>query len=188
MADNEYAGLKNILRKNVLLSEKTTFKVGGPASYFAEPENLEQLQLLLRFSSKNQLPFFILGGGSNLVVADSGIDAIVISSEKLKGITASVSEEDEKKVLLCCGAGASIKSITEFCIENSYSGLENFAGLPGSCGGAAYMNARCFNVSFSEKILAVKYIDENFEEKTYRMNLDDWAYKKSPFQKMMASS
>ena len=85
--------------------------------------------------------------------------------------------------LLICGAGCTFEKITDFCIKNEISGLENFAGLPGTTGGATFMNARCYEVSISDVLSSVKYIDlSDFTEKTYSVDLSEWDYKKSPFQ------
>ena len=178
----EFSSLSSLICFDEPLSPRTTFKVGGKARFFASPKNTEQLILLFRFCKENSIPYFILGGGSNLVISDSGIDALVISTENLDEISLA----SGKSVSIRCGCGVTIKKLTEFCIDSALGGLESFAGLPGTCGGAAYMNARCFNVSFSEKIQTVSYIDENFEERVYQMKESDWDYKKSPFQTMIA--
>ena len=165
-----------IFLQNESLKDKTTFKIGGNASFFAKPEDSKSLIALLSWAKENDLPLFILGGGSNLVVSDEGIDKLVISTESFDFCTL----QDD---LLICGAGCTFEKITEFCIENEISGLENFAGLPGTTGGATFMNARCYEVSISDVLSSVKYIDlSDFTEKTYLVDLSEWDYKKSPFQ------
>ena len=165
-----------IFLQNESLKEKTTFKIGGNASFFAKPEDSKSLIALLSWAKENDLPLFILGGGSNLVVSDDGIDKLVISTEAFDFCNL----QDD---LLTCGSGCTFKKITEFCIKNEISGLENFAGLPGTTGGATFMNARCYEVSISDVISSVKYIDlSDFTEKTYSVDLTEWDYKKSPFQ------
>ena len=165
-----------IFLQNESLKEKTTFKIGGNASFFAKPEDSKSLIALLSWAKENDLPLFILGGGSNLVVSDDGIDKLVISTEAFDFCNL----QDD---LLTCGSGCTFKKITEFCIKNEISGLENFAGLPGTTGGATFMNARCYEVSISDVISSVKYIDlSDFTEKTYSIDLSEWDYKKSPFQ------
>ena len=165
-----------IFLQNESLKEKTTFKIGGNASFFAKPEDSKSLITLLSWAKENDLPLFILGGGSNLVVSDDGIDKLVISTEAFDFCNL----QDD---LLTCGSGCTFKKITEFCIKNEISGLENFAGLPGTTGGATFMNARCYEVSISDVISSVKYIDlSDFTEKTYSVDLSEWDYKKSPFQ------
>ena len=165
-----------IFLQNEPLKDKTTFKIGGNATYFAQPKDINSLIYLLTEAKKNSVPVFILGGGSNLVVSDDGIDKLVISTEAFD----FCNFQDE---LLSCGAGCTFEKITEFCIKNEISGLENFAGLPGTTGGAVFMNARCYEVSVSDVLHSVKYIDlTDFSVKTYEFHPDDWDYKKSPFQ------
>lgn len=171
--DTSYNG---IFLKNESLKDKTTFKIGGNATFFARPNDVESLIFLLQEAKKLCVPIFILGGGSNLVISDDGLDALVISTLNL-----DFCKHDSK--ILSCGAGCSFEKITQYCIENSISGLENFAGLPGSTGGAVFMNARCYEVSVSDVLHSVKYIDStDFSVKTYLLNENDWDYKKSPFQ------
>jgi UDP-N-acetylmuramate dehydrogenase len=165
-----------IFLQNESLKDKTTFKIGGNASFFASPSDIKSLIYLLQEAKNLNVPIFILGGGSNLVVSDDGIDKLVISTESFDFC-------EHTSSILTCGAGCTFEKITEFCIKNEISGLENFAGLPGTTGGAVFMNARCYEVSVSDVLHSVKYIDlTDFSVKTYEFNPDDWDYKKSPFQ------
>ena len=165
-----------IFLQNESLKDKTTFKIGGNASFFASPSDIKSLIYLLQEAKNLNVPIFILGGGSNLVVSDDGIDKLVISTESFDFCEYTSS-------ILTCGAGCTFEKITEFCIKNEISGLENFAGLPGTTGGAVFMNARCYEVSVSDVLHSVKYIDlTDFSVKTYEFHHDDWDYKKSPFQ------
>ncbi len=176
--------LKNFQGK-ILFAESmkkhTTFKVGGNAEAFALADNEDSVILLLQELQQNNCPFFILGGGSNLVVSDLGVDGCVVSTEKLNSIKV-IQEKDT--LLLQCGAGVTIDELTQFCISHELTGLESFAGLPGTVGGALYMNARCYDVSISDVIQTVRFStsDNYAETKTYNMNHQDWDYKKSPFQ------
>lgn len=175
---------KGVIKFEEPLRNYTTFKVGGKARVFAEPENAESLQFLLAELSREKVPSFILGGGSNLVPQDEDLECFVISTKKLCNIS-------YENGMIFAESGASIKSITDFCVANSLSGLENFGGLPGSVGGACYMNARCYETSFSDVLISVKYLDFEIDEKTgysipvvkdYFFDIEDWDYKKSPFQ------
>ena len=194
-------------------SEHTTFKTGGVIPLYVEPVDEDDLKLILEFFHQQNIPSFILGGGSNIVPDDDGIDFAVISTGSLCGITvreegadsladsstdrATDRRDSAKKecganntetLLLTCGAGTPIEKITEFCIENSLSGLESFAGLPGTAGGAAYMNARCYGVSISDVLDSVRYAKCSPEDSDcvsfaeYTKKDEDWDYKKSPFQ------
>ena len=157
---------------------------------------------------------FILGGGSNVVVNDQGFPGAVIASRSMSGISLTpkslgeFTTEDYPEIKeavtieLEVQAGTQIQELNQWCERYGITGLETFAGLPGTVGGATYMNARCYETDFSSKIKAVKYIDidsipQRIESmstysidydsfiKTYEMTQDnqDWGYKKSPFQK-----
>ena len=163
------------------MSQHTTFKVGGNAEVFAIPDNITSLQFLLNELLKEAIPYFILGGGSNLVVSDNGIEGFVISTEKLNAISM---QKNKEQIIVTSEAGCTTKEIIDFSIEKELAGFESFAGLPGTIGGAAFMNARCYDTSISDILVQAKYItiDNPLEIKEYNMNSTDWDYKKSPFQ------
>ena len=158
------------------MANHTTFRIGGPAPLFIEPFDVPSLRFTLSVLKADGVPYFVLGGGSNIVVSDAGFEGAVISMCRIDRIEASGE-------YVACGAGASVSSLVSFCTERALSGLETFAGLPGSAGGAVYMNAKCFDVSVSDILSEVRYIDcASLEEKTYRFEPADWDYKISPFQ------
>lgn len=158
------------------MANHTTFRIGGPAPLFIEPFDVSSLLFTLSILKTDAVPYFVLGGGSNIVVSDKGFEGAVVSMSALCHIKAAGE-------YVASGAGASVSSVVSFCTEHALSGLEPFAGLPGSAGGAVYMNARCFDVSVSDILSEVRYIDcETLEEKTYRFSASDWDYKISPFQ------
>ena len=172
------------------LAPRTTMRVGGPAAALAVPDDAESAAYAACAAIRAGLPLFVLGGGSNIIVSDGGLDALVISLDRLDGISYGDG-------LLTAGGGARFDAITEFCAKNCLRGLSSFAGLPGTAGGAAYMNARCYGVSAGDLIESVSYIDldgiraekcvsDDFAlanlAKVYHNKRGEWAYKKSPFQ------
>ncbi|MEE0352811.1 MAG: UDP-N-acetylmuramate dehydrogenase [Treponema sp.] len=185
--------IKNLYKGRLLpdepMSLHTTMKVGGNAELFAEPEDVFSLALVISECKKNFVDFFILGGGSNLIVSDEGFCGVVISMNAFSSI------KFENRIVVC-GSGVETSRAVEFFAENGISGMESFAGLPGTCGGACYMNARCYSNDISSKIKFVEYLDlENFDENSYKFlekhikmyhnNKDcaQWTYKHSPFMK-----
>ena len=180
--------LKEVLKANNIpysinekLAPKSTFKVGSTCSIFTAPVSLEQFQLALTLIINSHLPFYILGGGSNTVFPDTNYDGVIISTENLKKI--EIIEENSTTVLIRCLAGTPVSHFVNFCTEHCLSGMEQFAGLPGSIGGAVYMNARCFNKSINEVFYSATYITPKtplLKEKEYKE--EEWAYKVSPFQ------
>lgn len=166
---------------NEPIAPKTTFRIGGAAPIFFEPDDIDSLLFSLRFLKENGISFFILGGGSNIVVSDSGFDGAVISTARLNKISARPASGSCAEVT--CEAGTATARLVSFCTEQKISGIEKFAGLPGSVGGALFMNARCFDTSISSLLKSAVYIDcETLQKNEYSFCDKDWAYKSSPFQ------
>jgi len=201
----DYSNIKQIIKNHdafigdLLLDEalapKTTFKVGGKAKLFIAPQNYYSFQIALDILLKNDIPFFIMGGGSNLVFSDQGYPGAIISTSKFSDTAyfppSNISPAfgkvtlEKKQVLITCFSGSPMASVVNFCTQNNISGLEPFAGLPGSIGGAVYMNARCFDKSISELLFSVsciKYSKAKIQLLQERFDPSKWAYKKSPYQ------
>lgn len=165
--------------KNELMSVHTTMKAGGPAALFLRPENEAEFVALLKEYCERHMDFFVLGGGSNIVVNDNGIDKPVICTLSLK--TISLLKNDDGAIL-DCGCGVSWTQICRTAMENKFCGVEDFNGLPGSLGGAVFMNARCFSTQVSDILYSVRYFNmDSLKVEEYTMKNSDWDYKKSPF-------
>ncbi|MFH1615739.1 MAG: UDP-N-acetylmuramate dehydrogenase [Planctomycetota bacterium] len=131
-----FSGLQNIVKPDCSLREHTWYRLGGRADYLIVPENLEQLQAVVRRCNENNIPMRVLGSGSNVLVSDEGIKAAVI---KLGGEDfARVSYQKDK---LQVWAGANLNKLAMDCVRKGLSGLEAVTGIPGSVGGAVRMNA-----------------------------------------------
>ena len=168
---------------SILLDEpmapRTTFKVGGNAPLLLEPNDTASLLYVIGVLKTENVPFFILGGGSNLVVSDEGFEGAVIATCGLDYITVD-NTSNSCSVIVSCGSGTLMQDLVVFCARHAFSGLESFAGLPGTAGGAAYMNARCYGISVSDLISSAEYIENN-RPATYNFREGDWSYKQSPF-------
>ncbi|MBO7582227.1 MAG: UDP-N-acetylmuramate dehydrogenase [Treponema sp.] len=188
---------KGDILKNEPLAPKTTFKVGGPADLFIAPENYYSFQIAIDALLQNNVRFFIMGGGSNIVFADEGFRGAVVCTSNFNdtayyppsNISPQFGKIELKKnqALITCFCGTPMASLVKFCTENTISGLEQFAGLPGSVGGAVYMNARCFDKSISNVLFSVSTMEIDREAKKITLNQElfdssAWAYKKSPYQ------
>lgn len=135
--------LKNILSEENLkidepMKKHTSFRVGGPADIMVTPTNYEQLRDIIKICNENDVPFFVLGNGTNLLVKDGGIRGVVIRLNKLNKILV----EKEK---LIAQAGSSLVGLSFKALKNGLSGLEFASGIPGSVGGAVAMNAGAYN-------------------------------------------
>ncbi|WP_029233765.1 UDP-N-acetylmuramate dehydrogenase [Butyrivibrio sp. VCB2006] len=126
------------MNTNEKMSRHTTFKTGGPASLFIRPKNLEQLKSTVALLRKAEVPYYVLGNGSNLLVSDKGYDGAIISTEKFTDIRL----EDETKIY--AESGAMNSRIAAFARDNSLTGFEFAAGIPGTIGGAMIMNAGAY--------------------------------------------
>ncbi len=143
MNNDVYAALGQIVSKqdiliNELMSRHTTFRTGGPASLFLRPRTTEEIKGVLKLLKRAEVDFFILGNGSNLLVSDKGYDGVIISLANF----ADIKIEDETKVL--AQAGAMNSAIASLVRENSLTGFEFAAGIPGTIGGAMIMNAGAY--------------------------------------------
>lgn len=193
------------MRYDEVMALHTTMKVGGTAALFVEPRDVQSAAGVLSVCAGQGVPVFLLGGGSNLVVSDDGFEGVVLSTSLLNTIalapyTGPVEQQlpipqelvqtglKTAPVAVQCGCGARMDDIAEFCARYGLAGLDHFAGLPGTAGGAAYMNARCYEKNVSDVLVSAQYIDldEAAEHaavvKTYSLNRADWSYKRSPFQ------
>ena len=143
MNNDVYTALGQIVSKqdiliNELMSRHTTFRTGGPASLFIRPRTTEEIKGVLKLLKRSEVDFFILGNGSNLLVSDKGYDGVVISLANFDDIKI----EDETKVI--AQAGAMNSAIASLARDNSLTGFEFAAGIPGTIGGAMIMNAGAY--------------------------------------------
>lgn len=142
--------------ENEMLSAHTTFKIGGPAEVFANPQSAEQAAAAVRFCKENGVKLFPLGKGSNLLVSDEGASGIVLHFGREMS---KISLFDDETIY--CEAGASLAKLCSFALENSLTGLEFAYGIPGSVGGAVFMNAGAYGGEIKDVILYAEHIDEN---------------------------
>ena len=171
-----------------MLSSRTTMQVGGKAALIVEPKNEESLSFAIKMLFAQKLHFRILGGGSNIVAPDNYFEVPILSLRKLKTDIELISNEsliNENNTLLKCGAGTSWGEIFKFCTEKKLSGLLEFTGLPGTVGGACFMNAGCFGLAISDVLEYAEYLSEDGKKHVYKMQNADWGYKKSPFQALI---
>jgi UDP-N-acetylenolpyruvoylglucosamine reductase len=144
----------SIIRENEPLAKRTTLRVGGPADLFIEPANEADLATILRFCAQKNLPIFVLGRGSNLLVKDGGFRGAVIS---LAQPEFSRIQCDGNRVI--CGAGAKLKAVAVEARRKALTGLEFLEGIPGTVGGALRMNAGAMGSATFETIESIRVMD-----------------------------
>jgi len=142
-------------REGEPLSRHTTMGVGGPAAVMAFPRSAAELQRTLQIRAEAQAPHRVLGGGSNLVVVDEGLDELVVNTEAMKTLTL---HEDGR---VSAEAGANLINTVVRCGRAGWRGLERAVGIPGSVGGAAVMNAGAYGFSISDVLHEIVVYDEN---------------------------
>lgn len=144
------------LKPDVQLSELTTFKIGGACRALITLPDIAACQTIITYLRENKIPFTLIGRGSNLLAPDQGYEGVVL---KLGGALAS--EITAENGAVTCGAGVSLKNLCLFALEHALTGLEFAFGIPGSVGGAVFMNAGAYDGEFSQILESVTVLDEN---------------------------
>ena len=123
-----------LLQENISLAPLTTLRIGGPARFFVEAQSIADVQQAIAFSQSRDLPLFILGGGSNLVVADRGWAGLVLKVA-IPGIEQGSGNDEEGRVLFEVGAGESWDRFVSHAVMTRCAGIECMSGIPGNVGG-----------------------------------------------------
>ncbi len=170
------------LKEKVLLKDHTTWRIGGPAKYFLEVQNKNDLEKAIGLVKEINLPFFVLGGGSNILVSEKGFNGLVI---KIKFLDFETKEEGGKiKVLV--GAGLPLNLLSVKLLENKASGMEWSSSIPGTLGGAVFGNAGAFGPSMADSVEWVEVFEiknKKFQFKKYQNKECQFAYRSSIFKK-----
>ncbi|WP_427859818.1 UDP-N-acetylmuramate dehydrogenase [Liquorilactobacillus sicerae] len=161
--------------KNEPLAKYTNTKTGGPAELLAFPNNSQQLRQLVVSAQQANLELTVLGNASNLIVRDGGLDGLVIILQKMNKITCSANQ-------VIAEAGAAMIRATEVAWQNGLTGLEFAAGIPGSVGGAIFMNAGAYGGEVGQVVENVKVIDRQGNLKTYSQDELHFSYRHSRIQ------
>lgn len=158
------------------LSKHTTFRIGGNADMFVSVNNVTQLKAVVTACNENDIPMFIIGNGSNLLVSDEGMRSVVVA---LDGEFKDISLEENT---ITCGAGAVLSKLCTFALSNSLKGLEFAYGIPGTVGGAAYMNAGAYGGEMKDVVKSVTHITRKGEIVTLPLSELDLAYRHSIYK------
>ena len=158
------------------MKEHTTFRIGGPADYLIFPASMEDVAFVFRCLKKHDIPFVILGNGSNVLVLDKGIRGAVI---KFNSPISAIRKDGNT---LTAGAGALLRDVSGFAAENSLSGMEFACGIPGSIGGAVFMNAGAYDGEMKNIVSAVRAISPEGEVMQFTANELGFGYRHSIFQ------
>ncbi len=165
-------------RKNVNMSKLSTFKVGGKAALFVEPKNEKELSAAVTACVKARVPYMAVGSMSNVIPSDGKINIVFLSM--VKGFKKA---ELKGKTVIKAGAGMSVNAFNMFAARHSLKGAEFLAGIPGTIGGAVYMNAGAFGKNVSMIVSRVYAINKKGESVVLEKDKCRFSYRKSVFQK-----
>jgi UDP-N-acetylmuramate dehydrogenase len=138
------------------MSRYTSFKAGGCAKLLIKPNSVETLSSILKECIDKNINHLVIGNGSNLLISDKGFNGVII---KIGSDISKICLLDEETIY--CEAGATMKALCNFALENSLSGLEFAFGIPGTLGGAVYMNAGAYGGEMKDVLVSCKHIDKN---------------------------
>lgn len=161
--------------KNAPMREHTTFKIGGNADYLIYPDSIDALSFCLKSAKSQNMPVFILGNGSNILVSDSGIEGAVISLLRLNKITVSGN-------ILTAFSGAMLSGVCQSALQNSLCGLEFAYGIPGTVGGALFMNAGAYGGEMKDVVISAECMDSNGNVLTLKKDKMALSYRNSAFK------
>jgi UDP-N-acetylmuramate dehydrogenase len=161
-------------QENKLLSAHTTFGIGGPARYFIEANSIERLAQIIQYCHEKKLRYFLLGKGSNILFDDRGFNGVVILNK--------VMFCEEKQGEFYVGAGYSFSLLGSQTARKGWAGLEFASGIPGSVGGAVYMNAGANGGETFQTLTQVTYVNEKGEVEILPKEKLKWGYRHSSFQ------
>ncbi len=158
------------------MAKYTSFKTGGPCRVLLSPSSREQLIDLLKKSRELNIPYEVLGNGTNVLVPDEGIDkAVFIIGTNMSDISVDADE-------LTFSAGTSLTALCRFAFENSLSGLEFAFGIPGTCGGAVFMNAGAYGGEMKDILINVTHLTPDFSVETVSADKCNLSYRHSAYK------
>jgi len=149
-----------LITENVSLAKYTNLMIGGPARYFAEVTNTESLVAGIKWAESNNLSVFILGGGSNIVVADSGFPGLVLRP-RILGID---TDQTDEIVTVTAGAGEDWDNFVSTCVADNWAGVECLSGIPGSVGATPIQNVGAYGQEISETMVSLTAVDTKTSE------------------------
>lgn len=160
---------------NEPMKKHTTFKIGGKADIFCVPESIQELEGILNVLKNANVKPLIVGNGSNMLISDKGIRGVVVKiGEKMSNIEISGN-------IICAEAGAILPKISAAALKNSLTGFECFSGIPGSLGGAIYMNSGAYGAEMSQIVREALCINSDCGLVTLKKEEMDFGYRKSVF-------
>ena len=160
---------------DAVLKNYTSFKIGGKADLMVFPDTEEKISSIFKAINDNNIPCLIIGKGSNMLISDEGFKGVVINTCKFDNIKLI----DETTIY--CQSGASLSKLCRFALENSLTGLEFAFGIPGTCGGAAYMNAGAYGGEMVDVLVSCEHLDSDGTKSSFRNEELGLSYRHSAY-------
>ena len=165
-------------KENEPLSAHCTFKIGGPADVFIQPKNAEQICKAVALCKEQGVRYYLLGNGSNILFEDAGYRGAVID---VSAGEEAVTESREAGVF-CAYAGMKLSALCNYALKHGYTGLEFAYGIPGTVGGAVYMNAGAYGGELKDVLTSVTYLTQDGKSVTEDASALDLSYRHSIFE------
>ncbi len=167
------------VEENIALAPYTTFRIGGPARFFAVAKSIDDIREAVRFANEHSCAVFILGGGSNVLVDDAGFDGLVLKVE-LQGVDV---DKNEKEVRITASAGEVWDEVVARAVGEDAWGIENLSGVPGTVGGAVVQNIGAYGAALSQTLTSVEVFDTRTNDvKTRSVGECKFGYRGSIFK------
>jgi len=162
------------IRENIKLARYTTYKIGGPARYFCAATREDEIAGVVSWARKEGVPYFILGGGSNVLISDKGFDGLVVRilNSKYKILNTKIEAE----------AGIDLPKLVKCTIDSGLKGIEWASGIPGTFAGAVRGNAGAFGGELKDIIASVRFLDASGDIKTINNKDCKFSYRSSIFK------
>lgn len=168
-----------MIKKNICLKKYTTFKIGGRAKYFVNANNIKEIKEAINYAEKNNIPFFVLGNGSNVLINSDDYPGLVI---RIVGGEILLANN-----CVIVDAGVFLSDLIVFCTKNNLSGIEWASGIPATVGGSIYGNAGCFGKSMVDNVIWVDVLNiktkkiERYKNKECKFGYRESFFKKNPY-------
>lgn len=173
-----FSKLNCVVKYDEPLKNHTTFQIGGKCIALIEPKKVEDIIEAIKICRENNLKFFVIGNGSNLLVPDDGYNGVII---KIKSEFSNIQVEGE---CLIAHSGAKLSEVYKVAFENSLTGFEFASGIPGTIGGAIFMNAGAYGGEIKDIVESIEVLDlDNYEVKELKNEELEFSYRKSIIQR-----
>lgn len=169
---------KNNIYKDELMSKHTSLRIGGTADYYLKVHKKEELKQILELAKNENIPFQIVGNGTNILVLENGIRGFVIKLE----FKDYVIEKEKNNVFITVGAGMPLAKLSFIALENGFSGLEEMSGIPGTIGGAIRMNAGAYGREMKQVVVSTECMNLDGEIEILDVDSHRFGYRKSAFE------